>query len=76
LQERGGIEANPLKQVQLPKVTRKLPVILSSEQIDVLLSAPLRMERERQAPEWMALRDAAILELFYSSGLDLLNSPD
>lgn len=71
LQEREGLPTNPLKQVQMPKVTRKLPVVLNAEQINALLEAPLRMEREQQAPAWMALRDAAVLELFYSSGLRL-----
>lgn len=71
LQERGGIEINPIKQVLLPKVTRKLPIVLSAQQIDALLAAPLKMEREKQAPAWMGVRDAAIMELFYSSGLRL-----
>jgi integrase/recombinase XerC len=40
-------------------------------QIDELLAAPLKVEREPQAPPWMAARDLAIIELFYSSGLRL-----
>lgn len=69
LVERHGLKDNPLKQVQLPKLDRKLPVVLSAKQIDTLLSAPLAMEKSSRAPKWMPLRDAAILELFYSSGL-------
>ncbi len=71
LSERHGLRDNPLKQVQLPKTSRKLPVILNQTQIDELLSAPLRAPKQKQAPPWTPQRDAAILELFYSSGLRL-----
>jgi site-specific recombinase XerD len=71
LAERHGLRANPLKEVQLPKLDRKLPVVLTGKQIDELLTAPLRVEKQSQAPVWMPARDAAILELFYSSGLRL-----
>jgi len=71
LTERAGFSANPLKEVQLPKLEKKLPVVLSVNQVDELLSQPSRTERKNQAPAWAAARDAAILELFYSSGLRL-----
>lgn len=71
LTERHGLKANPLKEVQLPKLDRKLPVVLTAAHIDELLSAPFRVEKQPQAPAWMPARDAAILELFYSSGLRL-----
>jgi len=71
LTERHGLKDNPLKQVQLPKLDRGLPVVLSRKQIDTLLAAPLAMEKSDRAPKWMPQRDAAILELFYSSGLRL-----
>ena len=71
LTERHGLKHNPLKQVQLPKLDRGLPVVLSRKQIDALLAAPLAMEKSSRAPVWMPQRDAAILELFYSSGLRL-----
>jgi site-specific recombinase XerD len=57
--------------VQLPKLEKKLPFVLTAQQIDELLSAPLRIEKSGRAPVWMPARDAAILELFYSSGLRL-----
>ena len=69
--ERHGLAENPLKVVLLPKLQRKLPVVLTTAQIDELLSAPLRVEKEAQAPGWMPLRDVAVMELFYSSGLRL-----
>jgi integrase/recombinase XerC len=71
LSERHGLRVNPLKEVQLPKLDKKLPVVLTAKQIDELLTAPLRVEKQPQAPAWMPARDAAILELFYSSGLRL-----
>jgi site-specific recombinase XerD len=71
LAQRHGLKANPLKEVQLPKLEKKLPLVLTMKQIDELLSAPLRVERQSRAPIWMPARDAAILELFYSSGLRL-----
>jgi integrase/recombinase XerC len=71
LNERAGFSENPLKEVQLPKLERKLPVVLSVTQIDELLNQPARAERKNQAPVWAADRDAAMLELFYSSGLRL-----
>jgi site-specific recombinase XerD len=71
LTERHGLAANPLKLVQLPKLDRKLPIVLTAKQVVELLEAPLKVEKQKQAPIWMPLRDAAILELFYSSGLRL-----
>ena len=71
LTERHGLKDNPLKEVQLPKLEKKLPLVLTAKQIDELLSAPLRVEKSGRAPVWMPARDAAILELFYSSGLRL-----
>ncbi len=69
--ERKGLVHNPLKQVLLPKAEKKLPIVLSQHQVLQLLDAPLKADREKQAPAWARLRDAAILELFYSSGLRL-----
>src|SRR3954471_14038329 len=71
LGERHGLTVNPLAAVQLPKLQRKLPVVLTPTQIDELLSAPLRVKKAAQAAPWMPARDAAVLELFYSSGLRL-----
>lgn len=81
LVERHGFEHNPLKEVMLPKLDKKLPVVLTAKQVDSLLTAPLTVPKSNKAPVWMAARDAAILELFYSSGLRLaelasLNVPD
>ena len=71
LRARKKIRHNPAADVRLPKLEKKLPVVLTSAQVEELLAAPLRVKKLRAAPEWMPLRDTAVLELFYSSGLRL-----
>ena len=71
LVERKNLSIDPVRQLQLPKAEKKLPLVLTERQVEELLSAPLRAPKAKAAPRWMALRDAAILELFYSSGLRL-----
>ena len=71
LSERKGLAANPLVAVSLPKAEKRLPVFLTTTQIDALLRAPHEAKPEKQAPAWLPWRDAAVLELFYSSGLRL-----
>jgi site-specific recombinase XerD len=66
---RRGLAGSPVAQVQLPKPERALPVVLTVAQIDALLGLPLRLPPDKKAPPWLPLRDAAILELFYSCGL-------
>ena len=71
LSERNLIASNPLKLVSLPKLEKKLPQFLTVPQVTALMEKPTAKQKSKQAPEWMAARDAAILELFYSSGLRL-----
>lgn len=71
LVERRGLAVNPLKDVQLPKLERKLPLVLTKKQMEELLEAPLKAPRSPRAPEWAGQRDAAMMELFYSCGLRL-----
>lgn len=71
LVERKGLRRDPVRELELPKSEKKLPLVLTRAQIDELLSAPLRVPKHKAAPTWMPLRDAAIMELFYSSGLRL-----
>ena len=71
LVERKNLRRDPVRELQLPKPEKKLPLVLTRQQIDELLAAPLRIAKQRAAPAWMPLRDVAILELFYSSGLRL-----
>jgi integrase/recombinase XerC len=71
LAARKGLRRNPVRGVQLPKIEKKLPLVLTRQQIEELLAAPTRVAKNRAAPAWMPLRDVAIMELFYSSGLRL-----
>ncbi len=66
---RHGLARSPVANVPLPKMGKNLPVVLSLSQMDELLALPLRVKPAKQAPDWMPLRDAAILEMFYSCGL-------
>ena len=58
-----GQRNNPAKHVKAPKTERKLPVTLDVDQMQRFLQIT--------ATDPIALRDKAILELFYSSGLRL-----
>ncbi|MBL8739530.1 MAG: tyrosine recombinase XerC, partial [Myxococcales bacterium] len=64
LVKRRHLEKNPAASLALPKVRRKLPVVLNVDAAAQVMAAP-----EGDAPDM--LRDRAILELFYSSGLRL-----
>ena len=59
---REGAAANPCEAVSAPKVPHLLPVHLSVDDLSVLLAAPDRTTS-------LGLRDRALLELLYSSGL-------
>ena len=66
------VSSNVLKLISLPKLEKSLPQFLTIPQVTSLLDQPTGMgKKSKQAPEWMKARDAAILELFYSSGLRL-----
>jgi integrase/recombinase XerC len=68
---RKKLARDPVRELQLPKIDKKLPLVLTRQQIEELITAPLKIEKNRAAPVWMPLRDVAIMELFYSSGLRL-----
>lgn len=61
-QRQGLAQNNPAKPLRNPRRGRKLPLVLSSDQIGRLLAAP---GDQRTA----GLRDTAILETIYSAGL-------
>src|SRR5437016_10084341 len=71
LRARKKLRNDPSAEVQLPRLQKQLPIVLTRQQIEELLSAPLRVKKQAAAPAWMPLRDVAVLELFYSSGLRL-----
>lgn len=56
------LEQDPTATVELPRLSRRLPAYLSIEEVDRLLLAP-----DRSTPP--GLRDAAMLETLYATGL-------
>lgn len=66
---RRGLGKSPVAAIQMPKLEKSLPVVLSLKQMESLLDMPLNNEFPTKGPGWLKYRDAAILELFYSSGL-------
>jgi len=69
LVHRRGLGVSPLADVQLPKLERKLPVVLNLSQMEQLLEMPLKIDPGPRAKPWQPVRDVAMMELFYSSGL-------
>ena len=61
-QREGWVPANPAKPLRSPRRSRKLPRFLTGEEIGRLLAAP-------KPARAGGLRDRAILELMYSSGV-------
>ena len=57
------VASNPAIDIRAPKAARRLPGTLDVDQINQLLDIP--------AEDSLAVRDRAIMELFYSSGLRL-----
>jgi integrase/recombinase XerC len=60
----GHLKVNPASGVRAPKVPRRLPAALDVDRMSRLLDAPAQTTP-------LAVRDLAIMELFYSSGLRL-----
>lgn len=71
LHARNEVPKNVLHEVLLPKAEKQLPRFLTAPQALALIETPAKQEKSRQAPEWMAARDTAIIELFYSTGMRL-----
>jgi integrase/recombinase XerD len=63
LQAEGCIRGNPTETLESPRVGKSLPRPLTVRQVDELLEQPAK----RKTPE--ALRDRAMLELLYATGL-------
>jgi integrase/recombinase XerC len=59
----GRVKNNPALGIQAPRTSRKLPRTLDTDQVNQLLAV--------KAQSWHGIRDRAIMELFYSSGLRL-----
>lgn len=60
---RDVIDENPTTKIDSPKVKKRLPKTLSSEEVEQLLQAPA----QKKSPKH--LRDTALLNLLYSTGM-------
>ena len=74
LLRKGYVTKNPLTDIPTPKVEKKIPHFLATEEVEKLLNAP-------QGTSFQSIRDRAILETLYSTGLRVseltaLNVPD
>lgn len=71
LMMRNVLQRNILHDVSMPKAEKQIPRFLTTKQVDSLIETPAKQEKSKQAPAWMAARDTAIIELFYSTGMRL-----
>jgi len=63
-----GVRNNPARHVRAPRASRKLPSVLDTDQMQRLLQTDLPQIEDNDP---LSLRDRAIMELAYSSGLRL-----
>lgn len=60
--QNGYITSNPVEKIPSPKLSRKLPSVLTISEVDAILSQP-------DVSNKIGLRDKALLELFYACGI-------
>ena len=75
LHKTGVIEKDPAELVDLPKIGKYLPTVLTVEEVTELIEAPAKAAKGARGASnagfsnATTLRDVAVLELLYSSGL-------
>lgn len=69
LVRKGRLERNPAELIPTPKVESYLPPVLTVEEAVALIDAPARTKRADGKGGDTAVRDLAILEVMYSSGV-------
>jgi integrase/recombinase XerD len=62
LVQEGILEANPIEELESPKVSKTLPEILSLKEVELLLDQP-----NPETP--LGIRDRAMLEVLYATGM-------
>jgi integrase/recombinase XerD len=58
----GAVDVDPTERLESPRMGRRLPDVLSREEVERLVDAP-------DEDAWLHWRDRAILELLYASGM-------
>lgn len=66
---RGRLKRNPLLNVPLPKLEKRLPKFLTEEQMKLLLTGPQRLLENESLDAHTAWRDRLAMELLYGGGL-------
>src|SRR3954466_3476480 len=66
---RGRLKRNPLLNVPLPKLEKRLPKFLTEEQMKLLLRGPQRLLEQESIDAPTAWRDRLAMELLYGGGL-------
>jgi integrase/recombinase XerC len=67
--QRGRLKRNPLLNIPLPKLEKRLPKFLTEEQMTLLLSGPKRLLENGGIDPHIAWRDRLAMELLYGGGL-------
>jgi integrase/recombinase XerC len=67
--QRGRLKRNPLLNIPLPKLEKRLPKFLTEEQTKLLLSGPQRLLENGTVDPRIAWRDRLAMELLYGGGL-------
>jgi integrase/recombinase XerC len=67
--QRGRLRRNPLLNIPLPKLEKRLPKFLTEEQMTLLLSGPQRLRENGGVGPHIAWRDRLAMELLYGGGL-------
>lgn len=62
MMKKGLVIENPASDLELPKVEKKMPEVLSLERVELLLDQPKAMDDK-------GIRDKAMLELLYATGI-------
>jgi len=65
LLQEGLVQSNPAKAVRTPKQEKKLPRFLDRTEVAALLCMPFELD----IPPFVKIRDVAILEMLYSTGM-------
>ena len=71
LKTQGHIAEDPFAGISGPRANRPLPPLLTETEAETLVTAPVRNPVPKGGDEGTSLRDRAILELFYQTGVRL-----
>lgn len=62
MMQNGAVKSNPTSNLEAPHVEKKIPKILSGEEVELLLEQPKNCDNK-------GIRDKAMLELLYATGI-------